>query len=261
MHSSLPNSASIFPHLVDDLLRLGVRPGGVLLVHASLRSLGLPESLPNRAKIAITALLEALGAAGTLLMPALSYASVSARQPVFDVLRTPSCVGALPEAFRVHPGTLRSVHPTHSVSGVGPRAIELLARHECDTTPCGVNSPFAKLPHAGGQVLFLGCGMRPNTSIHAIEEHIEPPYLYSSEVVEYQVILVDGTLSTMRVRRHGFRGWEQRYERLESLLSSPGLRKGRVLQAECHLVEAAAMWSAALAALRQDPLYFVERSQ
>lgn len=260
MTSSFTSDASIVSHLASDLLHLGVRPGGVLLVHASLRSLGLPEGDPNRAEIAIRGLLEALGEEGTLLMPALSYASVSARQPVFDVLRTPSCVGALPEAFRVRKGTLRSVHPTHSVSGVGLRAAELLAGHERDTTPVGGNSPFARLPGVKGQVLFLGCGMRPNTSMHGIEEHVEPPYLYNSDV-EYQVILADGSVSTMRVRHHGFRGWEQRYERLEDLLPPSGLCKGRVLEAECHLVEAAAMWPAALAALRQDPLYFVERSE
>jgi aminoglycoside 3-N-acetyltransferase len=260
MHSTLPDNRSIIRSLAGDLLRLGVRPGGVLLVHASLRSLGLPAGDPNRAEIAISALLEALGEEGTLLMPALSYGSVSARQPVFDVLRTPSCVGALPEAFRVRKGTLRSVHPTHSVSGVGPRAAELLAGHERDTTPVGGNSPFARLPGVSGQVLFLGCGMRPNTSMHGIEEHVEPMYLYSADV-DYQIVLADGSITTMRVRRHDFRSWEQRYERLEGLLSPPGLRKGRVLEAECHLVEAAAMWPAALAALRQDPLYFVERSE
>lgn len=259
MNSSSSYSASNVSRLVDDLLHLGVRPGGVLLVHASLRSLGLPAGDPQRAEIAISALLEALGAEGTLLMPALSYASVSERQPVFDVLRTPSCVGALPEAFRVRAGTLRSAHPTHSVSGVGLRAAELLAGHERDTTPVGGNSPFARLPGAGGQVLFLGCGMRPNTSMHGIEEHVEPPYLFSADL-DYQIVLADGSVTTMRVRRHGFRGWEQRYERLEGLLPAPALRKGRVLEAECHLVEAAAMWPAALAALRQDPLYFVEQS-
>lgn len=255
-----PSENTIINRMTSDLLHLGVRPGGVLLVHASLRSLGMPEGDPNRAEIAICALLEVLGPEGTLLMPALSYASVSARQPVFDVLRTPSCVGALPESFRTRQGTLRSVHPTHSVSGVGRRAAELLAGHERDTTPVGANSPFAKLPQVNGQVLFLGCGMRPNTSMHGIEEHVEPPYLYSTDV-DYQVILADGSATTMRVRRHNFRGWEQRYERLEGLLGPSDLHTGRVMQAECHLVESAAMWPAALAALRRDPLFFVEKSE
>ena len=67
----------------------------------------------------------------------------------------------------------------------------------------------------------------------------------------------------MRVRRHNFSGWEQRYDRLAGLLGSQpasGLAEGRVLQASCHLLESALMWPAALSALRRDPLFFVEAS-
>jgi aminoglycoside 3-N-acetyltransferase len=240
--------------LASDLLALGVRPGGVLLVHSSLRSLG---RLPGGVEAVVQGLLDALGPAGTLLMPALSYETVGRRSPVFDVLRSPSCVGALPEYFRTRPGTLRSVHPTHSVCGVGPQAEALLGDHARSTTPCGSYSPFARLPQEGGQILFIGCGLRPNTSMHAVEERVEPPYLYG-EAVQYRVRLVDGRETTMRVRSHNFRGWTQRYDRLEAVMPA-GLRKGQVLEAACHLVEAADMWPAALAKLRENPLYFVDQ--
>jgi len=189
-------------------------------------------------------------------MPALSYESVNAQQTVFDVLRTPCCVGALPEYFRTRPGSLRSVHPSHSVSAYGPRAHELIDGHINDHTPCGANSPFSKLLPAGGQILFLGCGLRPNTSMHAIEEHIEPEYLFK-DPVDYTVVLADGSRSLMRVRQHNFAGWRQRYDRLLDVMKY-GLRTGRVLQADCYLVETENMWPAALDALRRDPLYFVE---
>ncbi len=254
-----PDANSLRDTLAADLRALGVRPGGVLLVHSALRSLGLPPDLPQRAEIAVSGLLTALGPGGTLLMPALSYASVSARQPVFDVANTPSCVGGLTEYFRTRPGTLRSVHPTHSVCGAGPRTGELLSSHRLDVTPCGPHSPFSLLPQVNGQILFLGCGLKPNTSMHAVEEHVVPPYLFGLPV-DYQVILADGTVTAMQVRRHNFAGWDQRYDRLEQVMGD-GLRAGRVLQADCHLVESAQMWPAALAALRRDPLFFVEASQ
>ncbi len=240
--------------LTADLLSLGVRPGGVLLVHSSLRSLG-----PNAggAEAVVQGLLDALGPHGTLLMPALSYETVGPRSPVFDVLNTPSCVGALPEYFRTRAGTTRSVHPTHSVSGLGHRVQELLGDHQHSTTPAGPQSPFAKLPHVGGQVLFIGCGLCPNTSMHAVEEHVEPPYLYG-DPVDYRVILPDRSETSMRVRSHNFQGWAQRYDRLEGLMQH-GLCKGRVLAAECYLLEAAEVWLAALTALRSDPFYFVEK--
>ena len=240
--------------MVRDLLALGVRPGGVLLVHSSLRSLG---PLSGGAESVICALLAALGPDGTLLTPALSYASVRRDQPIFDARQTPSCVGALSEVFRTRPGTLRSIHPTHSVCGAGRLAGELLGDHERDTTPCGSHSPFARLPAVHGQILFLGCGLRPNTSMHGVEERVEPPYLYG-EPLEYQMIRADGSQATMRVRSHNFQGWKQRYDRLDTVLAEPDLRRGPILQADCYLVETAAMWPAALKALRADPLYFVE---
>ncbi len=246
----------MIPTLTRDLLDLGVRPGGVLLVHSSLRALG---PLEGGAEAVLRGLLAALGPRGTLLLPALSYASVGPRQPLFDQLGTPSCIGALPEYFRRRAGTLRSVHPTHSVCALGPLAAELLSGHELDSTPVGPHSPFARLPQVAGQILFLGCGMRPNTSMHGVEELAEPPYLFGAWS-EYTCRLADGRELGMRVRNHGFAGVEQRYERAAALLDAGGLRTGPVLQAQCQLLEAAALWSAALPALRSDPLFFVERT-
>jgi aminoglycoside 3-N-acetyltransferase len=245
--------------ITADLLALGVQPGGILLVHSSLRSLGPELTRENEgAEIVVQALLRALGPSGTLLMPTLSYETVSPQNPLYDVRKTPTCVGALQEFFRSRPGTIRSVHPTHSVSGVGRRAEEILGDHHLDTTPAGSHSPFAKLPHLGGQVLFVGCGLRPNTSMHAIEEHVEPPYLFGAPV-DYRIILADGVEMNMNVRSHGFKGWQQRYDRLEEV-QKHGLRKGTVLQANCHLLDAAEMELAALSEMRTDPLFFVEKA-
>lgn len=238
--------------MIADLLALGVRPGGVLLVHSSLRALG-PQHDPE---MAVQALLEALGEQGTLLMPALSYASVRSTEPVFDVRHTPSCVGGLTEYFRTRAGTLRSLHPTHSVCGAGAQAASLLAGHENDHSPVGPNSPFTRLPQVQGQILFLGCGLRPNTSMHGVEELAEPPYLYAPPI-DYTLIRADGSQQIMHARRHNFAGWEQRYDRLAEA-APEAVKTGRVLQAGCHLVESTLMWPAALACLRQDPLYFVE---
>ena len=242
--------------IATDLASLGVRRGGVLLVHSSLRLLG---PIAGGAETVVRGLLQALGPEGTLLMPALSYENVGPHNPVFDVLHTPTCIGALPEYFRVRQGTIRSIHPTHAACGAGPAAERLLGDHQLDTTSCGPHSPFHRLPEAGGQVLFLGCGLRPNTSMHAIEEIVEPPYLFADDVISYRIILPTGALTTMRVRAHNFAGWAQRYERLGPLLNGPSLHRGQVLAAAAYLVESRAMWEAALGALRRNPLHFVER--
>ncbi|MFB3890747.1 MAG: AAC(3) family N-acetyltransferase [Phycisphaerae bacterium] len=240
--------------IADDLRRLGVAAGDCLLVHSSLRSLG---HVDGGAATVIDALIDALGPSGTLLLPALSYATVNAQQTTFDVRGTPSCVGVIPEYFRVFRAAVRSVHPTHSVAGLGPRAAELLGENHLDRTPCGEHSPFRKLRDAGGKLLMLGCGLRPNTSMHGVEELVRPPYLLGDEIV-YRIILADGRETSMRVIRHSFVGWAQRYDRIEPLLADGQLRRGSVLSAAAYLIDCRAMWQAGHEALKKDPLHFVE---
>jgi len=238
-----------------DLAALGVRKSGTLLVHSSLKSL---ENMPDGPETAVDGLVGALGSGGTLLMPALSYESVNEGNPFFDVANTPSCVGALTEYFRRRPGTMRSVHPTHSVCGVGPGAGRMLDEHFRDVTPCGRNSPYFRLGEESGQILFLGCGLKPNTSMHAVEELVEPPYLYSGWV-DYRITLADGSEKGMRVRRHGFEGWRQRYDRIEGVMAGEGITAGKVLTSDCILLEASDFWRKALQAIRAAPLAFVDR--
>ena len=242
--------------LASDLRALGVREGGVLLVHSSLSALGW---VPGGPETVIQGLLTALGPEGTLLVPALSFATVTPEHPVFDVRTTPSCIGAIAEHFRTRPGSLRSVHPSHSVCGVGPRAHELLANHDVDRTPVGPNSPFRRLRAVGGQLLFLGCGMGPNTSMHGVEEVAQAPYLFRPDTVAYSITQQDGSVLRATHRRHGFGGYTQRYERLEGLLGPDALRVGPVLAAQAHLIEAAPMWQRALDAMARDAYAFVER--
>jgi aminoglycoside 3-N-acetyltransferase len=240
--------------IAHDLRSVGLREGGVALVHSSLSALG---HVHGGAETVIRGLLAALGPAGTLLLPALSYEHCNAAHPLFDVQHTPSNVGRIPETFRTRPGTLRSVCPTHSVCGVGPLAAELLGQHHLDDTPCGPRSPFRLLPAHEGQIVFLGCGMRPNTSMHSIEEVALPPYLFGPPVT-YEVILPDGARRTQVCRSHDFRGWAQRYERVAGLMTPDALHSGMVMAALVTIVDAAPMWQAALTAYQRDPLFFVE---
>ena len=246
-------------HFIDriatDLISLGVEPGSVLLVHSSLRSLGRAR---GGAATVIEGLEAGLGPRGTLLLPALSYEIVTPRSPVFDVNRTHSNVGAIPERFRTLPGVRRSVHPTHSVCGKGPLCGELLADHIRDDTPCGPHSPFHLLPDYRGSILMLGCGLGPNTSMHAIEELVEPPYLFDESRCPYTLVLEDGRRITRVYKTHGFAGWRQRYDRVAQVLSPGGLRRGDVLEAPSFLLDAAALREAAVTRLREDPVFFVE---
>ncbi|MBN2387987.1 MAG: AAC(3) family N-acetyltransferase [Anaerolineales bacterium] len=239
----------------QDLIRLGVRPGGVLMVHPALRPFG---HVPGGPETLIRGLRAVLGESGTLLMPALTYDTVTPRKPVFNLRTTPACIGAVAEAFRVHPGTRRSLHPTHSVCGLGSLAEALLTPHAEDSTPCGPNSPFHRLPEFAGQILMLACGLLYNTSMHAIEERVEPPYLFDPPI-RYTLTGADGQTFEKEYTPHNFAGWRQRYDRVAEILDEPALRSAPVAGADSHLIEAGDLWPEALARLRGDPLFFIDR--
>ncbi len=245
---------AVVKRIADDVYAVGVRSGDVLLVHASLRALG---GVPGGAETVIAGLKAALAPEGTLLMPALSYETVTREHPHFDLALTPSNVGVLAETFRRQAGVLRSLHPTHSVCGQGMQAAAMLADHGADHTPCGPHSPFHQLPAFRGKILMLGCGLRPNTSFHAVEEIVTPPYLFGAPI-EYTLVDGAGTRTVKPYIPHDFAGYHQRYDRIEAMLGAPSLRTGRVLAADVHLLDAEAMWQAALDALRRDPFTFVE---
>ena len=238
----------------NQLRELGVDAGDVVLVHSSLSSFG---TVPGGASTVLEGLHQTVGERGTLLLPALSYETVTPENPYFDVLRTPSNVGFIPEYFRKNMAQKRSMNPTHSVCGLGKFANELLSEHYLDDTPCGEHSPFQKLPKYDGKILFIGCGLSPNTSMHAIEEHVNPPYLFG-EYYTYRMRDEHGNESKIKCRSHGFKGWKQRYDRMESLLNEKQMHAGEVLGAKVFVVEAGALWEKALSALKQDSLYFVE---
>ena len=243
---------TIFSH---ELESLNLPQAATVLVHSSLKAFG---HVPDGAQTVIDALMEYLLPEGMLLMPALSYVSVHKKQPVFDVRKTPSCVGIIPETFRKMNGVMRSMHPTHSVCGIGKHVRELLAEHHLDHTPCGEHSPFRLLPEVDGYILMLGCGLRPNTSMHAIEELVEPPYLFG-DVLEYTLIDENGIQSQKEYVTHDFAYTRQRYDRVTELLTAPALRSFQIQEATCHLIHARTLWEKALAQYKKIPLYFVDQ--
>jgi len=242
--------------LYHDLKELGVKEGDVLMVHSSLRSVG---SFINKPQIIVEVLKKVLGPSGTLLMPALTYENVGPSQPVFDEKQTPSCVGALTEYFRELPDTLRSIHPTHSVCAVGENSRALLDKHYLDNTPCGPNSPFTKLKENNGKILFMGCGLQPNTLMHGIEELIQPEYLFDN-TTEYTIITNSKSIYKKKYINHGFKGFKQRYDRILDVLEKEDYSSGKILQANSYLIPSEIIWEKVYKKLRMDSLYFIDRN-
>lgn len=176
--------------LVQQLQEMGIEPGANLLVHASMSKLGLVEGGANTV---VEALLEVVGAGGTLLMPSSPNAKLQkdyAREnPVYDVDASPSALGAISEAFRKMEGVQRSACPTEPVCAKGPMAAYFAAEHHLDPTPYGPHSPFYRLAEQGGKILYLGVTLdNAGTSLHVLEDAVDFPYpVYLPEPVRFSV--------------------------------------------------------------------------
>mmetsp|Transcript_44134 Transcript_44134/g.95737 ORF Transcript_44134/g.95737 Transcript_44134/m.95737 type:complete len:221 (-) Transcript_44134:130-792(-) len=190
-------------------------------------------------------------------MPALSYRHVRLNAPKFNYHTTPSNVGIIPETFRLTSGVVRSLHPSHSVCAWGRLAEDLTKEHELDETPVGRRSPFHRIKDVeGSQLLFLGCGSRPNTSMHGVEEVVGSTFLSGADTA-WSGVTRDGSTFNGRYRRHEFLGWEQRYERLEQLMPPEAIKHGKVLAANAVVFDVNTMWQVAEKALRADPYALV----
>ena len=247
--------------LKNDLLLLGVVPGNTVLLHSSYKSLG---GIEGGAEAFFKAFIELLGDEGTLVLPALSFDSVTRENPIFDIATSKSCVGYLSEYFRTQvAGVKRSLHATHSCCAIGKNADFLTSGHENDLTPVGENSPFFKLPQVGGKILMLGCKTSHNTSMHGVEETVDNPYCIDrKDPIEYTLICGDKILK-QTAYRHNFvdengRHIKQRYDKVTELLKDGEIRYGKVLDADCCLMDAAAVWREGRRAMIGDPTYFVE---
>ncbi len=243
--------------LREDFAALGLRPGDSVLIHSSYKSMGAVE---GGIETVVSALRSVIGDAGTLIAPTLTFSYVTAENPVFDYVNTPSCVGAISEFVRHMPGSIRSVHPTHSCAAIGAKAEYYTGSHGLDRTPVGENSPFFKLMEDGGKILMLGCRVGANTSMHGVEERFGVWYLLPEKPSPYTVILPEKTYDIAFYRHHIMQnGFRQRYDRVADIIDARYMRRGTVHGADSVLFDAPGLWKTGLKALSQNELFFVDR--
>jgi aminoglycoside 3-N-acetyltransferase len=261
-HASFPQTQD---GLGRDLRRLGVVGGDTLLVNSSLRSLGW---VIGGTTAVVGALLDAVGPDGTIVVPAGTANNADPSRwhltckhgvpeqwwpwirdhlPAFDPARTPSVnMGAIAEAVRVWPGSIRSQHPQTSFAALGREARWLMADHALDCH-LGEQSPLARLEKLSAKVLLLGVGYATCTAFHLAEYRVP-----GKRFRDYECVIDDG---------NGRRWYRYRDVALDDapfadlgreFESSPEgarwLRRGQVGEAECRLfpldgaVEFAVTW-------------------
>ncbi|OJH34813.1 AAC(3) family N-acetyltransferase [Cystobacter ferrugineus] len=230
--------------VATQLRELGVRRGGVLLVHTSFRAVRPIQDGPLGL---LRALRFALGEEGTLVMPAMTDG-----ESIFDPASTPTRdMGITAELFWRQPGVRRSTHPGGSFAAEGPLAERICAPQPL-SPPHGPDSPVGHVHELAGQVLLLGVGHGENTTLHLAEALAGVPY----SVEHPCVVEVDGAAKTVMIAEtdHCCR----RFQLIDAPLRARALqREGLVGHAPARLCDSRDVVAVAVELLASDPLLFL----
>lgn len=242
--------------IVRVLRELGISPGADVMLHSSMRSVGVIE---GGADAVLGAFLSVIGSTGTLLAPAYPLTGTMIEHLerggiALDVRSTPSTMGRISETLRLQAGSHRSLHPTHSVVGLGARAAYYCEGHDRSGSPCGAESPFVKLVDRRGWIVAFGSGIGKVTSYHVLEDRVSnfPVPVYLAREYRARVVDAAGIEREVPVRCHDPRfsrvridndaGVERRFERLladRGVLVSRALGTGRVSAMRADALETA----------------------
>lgn len=175
--------------LIAQLKNSGLKEGDTLLVHSSLSKLG---NINGGAKTVLEAFIEFIGPQGNIAFPTYSYINtmhetMQDKNFVFDPQKNPSIVGIISEEFRKWPGVKRSVHPTHSVSALGPDAGLITSGHLEALSNFGPGTPFHKLRELKGKIVGIGIPIGPVTIYHSVEDFF--PALFKGVYFPKQISL------------------------------------------------------------------------
>lgn len=235
--------------LVRQLQELGVEAGDILLVHTAFRAVRPVEGGPLGL---ISALREALGPDGTLVMPSWSG---NDDEP-FDKTSSPVTpdLGVTANMFWRLPGVRRSDH-VHAFSAVGPAA-QAITADPLPLPPHIPASPVGRVHDRDGKLLLLGTDHSSNTTLHLAELLADVPYRTTST----STILEHGV--PRRIDYGENNHCCVRFALADDWLRDAGLqREGRVGHAGARLMRSRDLVRLALGHLAKDRLLFLHQPE
>ncbi len=236
--------------IARDLSSIGLGKGDVIFFHSSLKSLGWVEGGPDAV---IDAFLDVVGADGLVVVPTLTFTFAKhAHAHAFDPRETPSRVGAISDRLWRRPNAHRSAHPTHCIAAIGTRAAELVEGHE-RTSTFGKDGPYGRYVAWGAKILFLGVSNRSNTTLHAVEDWLDMPYL---QVEQALVKGPDGNPRVVEVTKSpsGDRDFYSKDSKVERLLEQSGIiRRGKVGAADSFWIPSQEMVDVVVKGIYEEP--------
>ena len=217
--------------VISGLTSMGLKAGDKVMVHSSLSSIGHVEGgAPN----VVQAFLDVLGPDGTLMVPTFTHSNTE----YFDPLTSPSKNGAITEAARGFPNAVRSLHPTHAVTAIGPEAKELV-KGDLERGALGRDCALDRLIKRDGLVFLLGVGHEANSAIHIGEDYAgDNRHKSISPDRPKRVILKHPDEGEIEVVLTDMMGHTVAFDRMDKALRSRGLvTDGMIGRARCQIMK------------------------
>lgn len=162
----------------DKWLSCGIQEGDIILVHSNVKRTLLEwreQGVPLSPQDILRSFLDAIGPRGTLLLPLFNFDFASGA--TFDIRNTPSRMGALTEAGRNDPRSVRTGHPIYSFAALGHHASEFAGVD--NQSGYSDESPFGILRRLGGKIAVLDLeDQHSMTYYHHVEEVKQVEYRY-----------------------------------------------------------------------------------
>jgi aminoglycoside 3-N-acetyltransferase len=256
--------------LARDFRALGVRPGDVVMLHASVRAVGAVAGGPDQIHLALK---DALTADGTLLM----YASASEgyddigrghltpsqegelleKMPGFDArtVRSARDNGALVEFLRTYPDSLVNDHVARFVVW-GRQATHLLSIQPWDFA-FGRRSLLERFVELDGRILLLGCDHDNVTFLHYAEHIAEIP---DKRIARFHVPVIENGRRVWKAMQEvdtssagAHPSWPDRFfsQIVDAHLTETSNAGGRVGQAQSFLTDSRGLLAVALREMRR----------
>lgn len=255
--------------LGNDFRNLGIAPGDVVMVHASVRSVGALAGGPDQIHLALK---DALGAEGTLLMytgcprhfDEVGRGNLTPEQeteileklPAYDAAtaRSDRENGTLVEFLRTYPGSRVNPHVARFVAW--GKHVDYLFEQQPWNYAFGRDSVLEKFLELGGRILLLGCDHDNVTFLHYVEHIVDIP---DKRVARFKVpVLENGSRAWRDMEEFDTSGdgvhpnWPDRFfaKIVDTYLVQAELRGDRVGDAASYLLPARALLEFALPVMK-----------
>lgn len=243
--------------LVEQLISVGISEGDDIMVHCAMSKIGYLEHGPSTL---VNAFLKVIGPKGNLLMPSSPVDKLQLdyirENKTFDVLHTPSKMGAVSEYFRKMKGVERSTNATEPVCVFGPKAKEYCKDHFGKETPYSKSSPWHKLMENNGKIIYIGVTLiNAGTHLHVLEDLTDFKYpVYADETFEVEIINHLGLSQRVKTKVHNPEFSKRRRcdELIPQFKADNVLKETKIGQAQCLLLDANAMLKSMLSAYNKN---------